>query len=78
MAEAAVRRHSEALNQLEGYLYRLRDLLEGANDTPFMEFSKPEERETLQQKSAETLEWFNEEAENAEASEIWKRRDELE
>ncbi|KAG8930515.1 lumenal Hsp70 protein [Tulasnella sp. 418] len=76
-AEKAKARREEAYNHLEGYLYRLRDLLEGDSKSPFMDFSQPAERELLTQKLAEGFEWLAEN-DKADATELWKKRDELE
>ena len=58
-------KRAEARNHLEGYLYRLRDLLDGDADTPFMGFSKEEEREKLAAGLQETMHWLNEESDSA-------------
>ena len=51
LAEAAKRRHEEARNTLEGYLYRVRDLLSEDGETPFRKCSKEEERAAIERVS---------------------------
>jgi hypoxia up-regulated 1 len=77
-AELGKRKREEARNLLEGYLYRLRDLLDGQDDSPFIEFSKPEEREKLSESLSKTLHWMNEESDDADTNDFWTRRQKLE
>ncbi|KAG8842725.1 lumenal Hsp70 protein [Serendipita sp. 405] len=77
-AEKLRHKKEEARNMLEGYLYRLRDLLDGDETSPFMLFSKPEEREKLEAKLSENFRWINEGADEAEIKELWSRRDDME
>jgi len=63
---------------LEGYLYRLRDLLDGDAETPFIGFSREEERRTLSEGMVDALEWFDNEGQTADAATIWAKRDYLE
>lgn len=77
-AEKLRAKTGEARNMLEGYLYRLRDLLDGDEMTPFMLFSKPEERAKLETKFKEAMGWFHDEAEDADMAALWSRRDEME
>lgn len=77
-AELARQKKSEAHNMLEGYLYRLRDLLDGEEVAPFILYSKPEERKNLKIKLDEAFAWFNENGEDAETAEMWAQRDALE
>lgn len=61
MAEAAKWRREEALNDLEAYLYRMRDLLDNAEESnPFFKCSKPEERSALEREVSQTLSWIHE------------------
>ncbi|KDQ16953.1 hypothetical protein BOTBODRAFT_156336 [Botryobasidium botryosum FD-172 SS1] len=76
--ELAKRKTEEARNFLEGYLYRLRDLLDGEETTPFMEFSKESEREKLAELHEETLTWFNTEGDDADQVTFWAKREALE
>ncbi|PVF96398.1 actin-like ATPase domain-containing protein [Serendipita vermifera] len=77
-AEMLRHKKEEARNMLEGYLYRMRDLLDGGETSPFMLFSKPEERKKLEDKMWDGFRWVNEEAETADIKELWSRRDEME
>ncbi|KAG8817653.1 lumenal Hsp70 protein, partial [Serendipita sp. 399] len=77
-AEKLRHKKEEARNMLEGYLYRLRDLLDGDEKSPFMLFSKPEERQKLEEKLKENFRWINDGAEDAEINELWSRRDDME
>ncbi|KAG8984460.1 lumenal Hsp70 protein [Tulasnella sp. JGI-2019a] len=77
-AEAAKSRREEAYNNLEGYLYRLRDLISGDDGTPFKEFVQPAELSSLSRGLDETLQWLNEEADDADATLLWKKRNDLE
>lgn len=77
-AEAAKRRRAEARNNLEAYLYRLRDLLENDHDSPFVRCSKEEERKAIQDKLEEPLLWMHEEADGASMMELLDKRDAME
>ena len=88
--EAAQRRREEARNSLEGYLYRLRYLLEEADEsansgdgdaqasTPFGKCSKPEERKQIGEKVEETLTWLNLDGDDAQLVDFWDKKDEIE
>lgn len=71
-------RREESLNLLEGYLYRLRDLLEGDATSPFHEFVQPEEHARLARGLQDTLTWLHEEGQTADASTLKHMRDKLE
>jgi hypoxia up-regulated 1 len=77
-AEMLRHKKEEARNMLEGYLYRMRDLLDGGETSPFMLFSKPEERQKLEEKMWDGFRWINDEGEDADIKELWSRRDEME
>lgn len=68
----------EAFNTLEGYLYKLRDLLSNGPETPFMKCSKPSERETISRKVADTSAWLNNEGEAADTPTLFEKRRALE
>ncbi|KAI5990421.1 heat shock protein 70 family [Pisolithus albus] len=68
----------EAFNTLEGYLYKLRDLLDDGPETPFMKCSKPSEREAISRKVADTSAWLHSEGESADASTLLGKRRALE
>lgn len=77
-AEKAKARREEAYNMLEGYLYRIRDLLNGDSGTPFKEFAQPHEQKKLTEGLAETLAWLHDDSDNATADELWAKRNTLE
>jgi hypoxia up-regulated 1 len=77
-AEATRRRKEDAHNMLEGYLYRLRDYLDGEQTSSFKLFSKPEERKSLERKLEETFAWISVHGEDAETGELWAQREALE
>lgn len=77
-AEAAKRRRAETHNNLEAYLYRLRDLLDNEDDSPFMRCSKEEERKAIQEKLEDTLLWMHEEADSASMMELLDKKDAIE
>ena len=68
----------EARNTLEGYLYRVRDLLEEEGETPFRKCSKEEERKAMSEKLEETFAWLHDEGEEAETKAYVDRRAALE
>ncbi|KAK5997262.1 Hypoxia up-regulated protein 1 [Cladobotryum mycophilum] len=61
-SDKARQQREEALNQLEGYTYKIRDLVDAEN---FIAKSTEEEREVLTQKASETSDWLYEEGEEA-------------
>lgn len=77
-AEAAKRRLEETRNNLEAYLYRLRDLLSSEDDNPFMRCSQESERKTLEEKLEETMLWMHEQADEATLIDFWDRKNALE
>ncbi|KIK43680.1 hypothetical protein CY34DRAFT_81319 [Suillus luteus UH-Slu-Lm8-n1] len=68
----------EAHNTLEGYLYKLRDLLNDGPETPFTKCSQPSERQTLSNKLSETIEWLHDEGDTADTLQLWEKRSVLE
>ncbi|KAI6118149.1 heat shock protein 70 family [Pisolithus sp. B1] len=68
----------EAFNTLEGYLYKLRDLLDDGPETPFMKCSKPSEREAISRKVADTSAWLHSDGESADTSTLLGKRRALE
>jgi hypoxia up-regulated 1 len=77
--EAARNRKDEARNTLEGYLYRLRDLLDNSNqDTPFQKCSKESERHSIHEKLDESFLWLHEKGDAAETSQFLDKRISLE
>jgi hypoxia up-regulated 1 len=63
--EGSKRRKEEARNNLEGYLYKLRDLLGDESETPFRKCSQPGERSAIHEKLEETLTWMHDESDDA-------------
>ncbi|KAF8315850.1 HSP70-domain-containing protein [Clavulina sp. PMI_390] len=62
LAEKAQEERAEAVNLLEGYIYRVRDLLSEAeaSETEFKEFSTDDERHNFKTLLEETAEWLHE------------------
>ena len=77
--EASKRKREESRNTLEGYLYRLRDLLaDESNDAPFVKCSQPSERKSLAEKVDETLAWLQDHGEDADTIQYIDKRTALE
>lgn len=68
----------EAHNSLEGYLYKLRDLLNDGPETPFIKCSQLSERQTLSDKLSEIAAWLHEEGDTADRLQLWEKRSALE
>ena len=79
MDENAKSKKEEARNTLEGYLYKLRDLLDEENtSTPFKICSQSSEREAIQKRMEETLSWLHDKGDIAETSQLLDKRITLE
>ncbi|KAG5646180.1 hypothetical protein DXG03_004233 [Asterophora parasitica] len=77
--EAAKTRKDEARNNLESYLYRLRDLLDDENqDTPFKKCSKESERQVIAEKLEGSFTWLHDRGDIAETSQLLDKRISLE
>ncbi|KAJ7160962.1 Hsp70 protein-domain-containing protein [Mycena filopes] len=77
--EAAVARKEEARNTFEGYLYRMRDLLDEENrDTPFKQCSQEAERKAIAAKLEESFAWLHDRGDVAETSQFLDKRNALE
>ncbi|KAF8889043.1 Hsp70 protein-domain-containing protein [Infundibulicybe gibba] len=77
--EAAKNRKEEARNTLEGYLYKLRDLLDEDNkDTPFKKCSQEVERRSIADKLDESFSWLHDKGDIAETSQFLDKRIALE
>ncbi|EMD35137.1 hypothetical protein CERSUDRAFT_116612 [Gelatoporia subvermispora B] len=76
--EAAKRRREEARNTLEGYLYRVRDLLDDTSETPFMKCSQEQERKAIQERLQETFSWLYEHGDDADTAQYLDKRSSLE
>lgn len=77
--ETAKNKNEEARNTLEGYLYRLRDLLEEDNkDTPFKQCSQEAERRKIASTLDESFAWLHDYGDFAETSQLMDKRHALE
>ncbi|KAL1405468.1 lumenal Hsp70 protein [Vanrija albida] len=77
--EAAMKARAEARNMLEGYLYRLQNLLsDDAENRALHEFAKPAERSTLSKLVEETFEWLHDHADDADVKTLLEKRTALE
>jgi hypoxia up-regulated 1 len=76
--EGSKRRMEEARNNLETYLYKLRDLLSDESETPFMKCSQQGERSAIQEKLEETLTWMHDEADYADTTQFLEKLSGLE
>lgn len=73
------RRKEESRNNLEGYLYRLRDLIEERNpEAPFWKCSQSNERSAISSQVEETLGWMHDMADEAETSQFLEKLSGLE
>ncbi|POS80190.1 hypoxia up-regulated protein 1 precursor [Diaporthe helianthi] len=73
-SDKARRQREEALNQLEGFTYKIRDLLE--NDS-FIAASTEKERKTLEQKGSDASDWLYGDGADASKDDLKKRIKEL-
>lgn len=77
--EAGKRAREEARNSLEGYLYRVRDLLEDDQaDTPFIKCSQETERKAMEKKLQEAFAWLAEHDDDASTKDFIEQRAALE
>ena len=76
--EGSKRRKEEARNELESYLYKLRDLLDDESETPFRKCSQPGERSAIHRKLEDTLTWMHDEAEDADTTQFLEKLSGLE
>ncbi|RDB23436.1 Hypoxia up-regulated protein 1 [Hypsizygus marmoreus] len=77
--EAAKNRKDEARNTFEGYLYRLRDLLDEENtETPFKKCSTESERKTITETLEDSFLWLHDKGDVAETSQFLDKRISLE
>ncbi|KAK3939283.1 actin-like ATPase domain-containing protein [Diplogelasinospora grovesii] len=73
-SDKARRQREETLNQLEGFTYKIRDLLD---NEAFIAASTAEERATLEQKTSETSDWLYGEGVDSSREELKARLKEL-
>ena len=77
--EASKRKREEARNTLEGYIYRLRDLLDDESaESPFVKCSQTFERKAISDKVAEAYSWLQEHGDDATTMEYIEKRTALE
>ena len=77
--EGAKRRREEARNTLEGYIYKLRDLLaDESSDSPFVKCSQPSERKRIAEKVDEAYSWLQEHGDDADTIQYIDQRTALE
>ena len=58
--EASKRARGEECNSLEGYLYRVRDLLEdGSTGSPFVKCPQEKEKKPTEKKPRESFNWLS-------------------
>ena len=77
--EASKNRREEARNSFEGYLYRLRDLLDDDNkESPFIKCSQEAERREISENLNESFQWLLERGDLAETSQFLNKRIALE
>lgn len=74
LSDKARRQRSEALNELEGFTYQVRDLLD---NELFMAASTEAERKTLEEKSSDASDWLYGDGADASKEELKKRLQEL-
>ncbi|KUI53415.1 Hypoxia up-regulated protein 1 [Cytospora mali] len=70
LSDKSRRQREEALNQLEGFTYRVRDLLD---NEAFIAASTEAERKALEQKSSEASEWLYDDGADASKDELKKK-----
>jgi len=77
-AERNARLNAEARNVLEGYVYRIRDLLSGDSTSPFFQFSTDAERKKIEEKVEEVSNWMSDLGDGATTTELVERKRSLE
>lgn len=76
--EAAIAAREEQRNILEGYLYKLRDLLESDGQHPFVRYSQDPERRAIARQWKDVSSWFNTHSEDAQTKDFVEKRSSLE
>jgi hypoxia up-regulated 1 len=76
--EAAIAAREEQRNILEGYLYKLRDLLEGDSQHPFIKCSQESERRGISRQLKEVSNWHQAHADEAQTRDFVEKRSSLE
>ena len=77
-ADAAIAAREEQRNILEGYLYKLRDLLESDSQHPFVRHSQDPERRAISRQLKDISNWFNTYADDAQTKDFVGKRSSLE
>ena len=76
--EAAIATREEQRNILEGYLYKLRDLLESDGQHSFVKHSQEVERRAISRQLKDVSNWFHSHAEGAQTKDFIEKRSSLE
>ena len=76
--EAAIATREEQRNVLEGYLYKLRDLLESDGQHPFVRYSWDPERRAIARQLKDVSSWFHTHADEAQTKDFVEKRSSLE
>jgi len=76
--EAAIVAKEEQRNILEGYLYKLRDLLDSESQHTFVKYSQDSERRAIARQLKEVSNWFNTHADEAQTKDFIEKRSSLE
>jgi len=76
--EAVVAQREEQRNTLESYLYRLRDLLDGDDQQPFVQCSREAERRAISRKLEEVFRWFHDNSDHAQTQDFREKRASIE
>ncbi|KAI9461976.1 heat shock protein 70 family [Lactarius psammicola] len=76
--EAAIAAREEQRNILEGYMYKLRDLLDSDSQHTFVKYSQDSERRAIARQLKEVSNWFNTHADEAQTRDFLEKRSSLE
>ncbi|KAF8269636.1 actin-like ATPase domain-containing protein [Lactarius quietus] len=76
--EAAIAAREEQRNILEGYLYKLRDLLDSDSQHTFVKHSQESERRAIARQLKEVSNWFNTNEDEAQTKDFIEKRSALE
>lgn len=76
--EAAIAAREEQRNILEGYLYKLRDLLDSDSQHTFVKHSQESERRAIARQLKEVSSWFNAHEDEAQTKDFVEKRSSLE
>lgn len=76
--EAAIAAREEQRNILEGYMYKLRDLLDSDSQHTFVKHSQESERRAIARQLKDVSNWFNTHADEAQTKDFIEKRSSLE